>query len=156
MERVFHMKTKRVQLLLAVSGLLLASGFSAGCHRGTCAHHGDPAAVAKFVTERVDDALDDLDATPAQREKILAVKDRLLAEGAKLRGDREALHGELLAAWKAETVDRARLHAIVDERIEALRAFAHAAADGAADAHDVLAPEQRAKVTKKLERRMGR
>lgn len=150
------MKTKPVQLFLAIAGLLLAGGFVAGCHRGPGAHGRDPAEVAKLVTERVEDALDDVDATPAQREKILAVKDRLLAEGQKLRGDREALHAELLAAWKAERVDRARLHAEVDARIEALRAFAHSAVDGAADAHDVLTPEQRAKIAKKLERRMGK
>jgi Spy/CpxP family protein refolding chaperone len=143
------MKTKRIQVLLAVGGLLLAAGFGAGCHRG---HHRDPAKVAAFVTDRVEDALDDVDATAAQREKILAVKDRLLAEGAKLHGDRDALHRELLAAWKADQVDRARLHAIVDERIDALRAFAHQAVDGAADAHDALTAEQRAKLAKKAER----
>ena len=151
------MKTKRLQLLLAASGLLLlGTGFATGCHRGPHGHHRDPAKVAAFVTERVDDALDDVDATPAQREKVHAVKDRLLAEQGKLRGDRDALHAELLAAWKAETVDRARLHAIVDERIEALRAFAHAAADGAVEVHDVLTPAQRAELAAKAERRMGR
>jgi Spy/CpxP family protein refolding chaperone len=149
------MRTKRVQLALAIGGLLLAAGFAAGCHRGPGAHR-DPAQVARFVGERVDDALDDVDATAPQREQIHAIADRVLAEGMKLRGDRAALHAELLAAWKAETVDRVRLHAIVDQRIEALRAFAHAAADGAADAHDVLTPEQRAKVARKLERRMGK
>jgi Spy/CpxP family protein refolding chaperone len=149
------MKTRRLQLLLAVGGLLVATGFAAGCHRGPGAHR-DPAKLAAIVTERVDDALDDLDATAPQREKILAVKDRLLAEGLKLRGDRDALHAELLAMWKADAVDRARLHAIVDQRIDALRAFAHAAADGAADAHDVLTPEQRAKVAKKAEKRLHR
>jgi Spy/CpxP family protein refolding chaperone len=147
------MTTKRtLTLLAAAGGLLLTAGFVSGCHRGPGGHHRDPAEVAKFVTERVDDALDDLDATPAQREKIHAVKDRLLAEGAKVRGDRQALHAELLAQWKADQVDRARLHQIVDERIDALRAFAHSAVDGAADAHDVLTPEQRAKVAKKAER----
>jgi Spy/CpxP family protein refolding chaperone len=147
------MTTKRtLTLLAAASGLLLSAGFTSGCHRGPGGHHRDPAEVAKFVTDRVDDALDDLDATPAQREKINAVKDKLLAEGTKLRGDREALHAELLAQWKADPIDRGRLHQIVDQRIDALRAFAHAAADGAADAHDVLTPEQRAKVAKKAER----
>jgi Spy/CpxP family protein refolding chaperone len=108
--------------------------------------------VAAFVTERVDDALDDLDATAPQRERILAIKDRLLAEGTKAHAGRDALHTELLAMWSADAVDRARLHAIVDERIEAMRAFAHAAADGVAEAHDVLTPEQRAEVAKKAER----
>jgi Spy/CpxP family protein refolding chaperone len=151
------MKIQRLQLLLAAGGLLLlGTGFATGCHRGPGGHHRDPAEVAKFVDERVDDALDDLDAAPAQRERIHAIADRLLADGQRLHGDREAVQAELLAAWKSEAVDRARLHALVDQRIEALRAFAHAAADGAADAHDVLTPEQRAKVAKKLERRMGR
>jgi Spy/CpxP family protein refolding chaperone len=144
--------TKRTLILLAAGGLLLAGGLASGCHRGPGGHHRDPAEMARFVTERVDDLLDDVDATAAQREKIHAVKDRLLAEGAKLRGDREALHAELLAQWKADQVDRARLHQIVDERIDALRAFAHQAVDGAADTHDVLTPEQRAKLAKKAER----
>ena len=146
------MKTKRIQLILAAGGLLLTAGFVAGCHRGPGGHPRDPAKVAAFVTERVNDELDDLDATPAQREKVVAVKDRLLAEATRLHADRDALHAELLAAWKAETVDRARLHALVDERIEAARAFAHAAVDGAADVHDVLTPDQREKVAKKTER----
>ena len=150
------MKTKRVQLVLAIGGLLLAIGFAAGCHRGPGGHMRDPAEVTKFVNERVDRALDDLAATPAQREKIHAIADRLVADGLKLRGDRQALHGELLTLWKAETVDRAKLHAIVDQRIDALRALAHEAADGVADAHDVLTPEQRAKVAERVEKRMAR
>ena len=151
------MKTKRVQLILALGGLLLVAGLATGCHRGPGGWHGrDPAEVSKRVHARVDDALDRLDATPAQREKILGIADRLVADGLKLRGDREAVHGELLAAWKAETVDRARLHALVDQRIEALRALAHEAADGVADAHDVLTPEQRAKVAERIEKRMAK
>ena len=71
---------------------------------------------------------------------------------AKLHADRDALRGELLGMWKADVVDRARLHAIVDQRIDAMRAAAHAAADGAADAHDVLTVEQREKLAKKAER----
>ena len=147
------MTTKRtLTFLAAAGGLLLAAGLATGCHRGPGGHHRDPAEVAKFVTARVDGVLDDVDATAPQREKIHAVTDRLLAEGAKLHGDREKLHAELLAMWKADAVDRTRLHALVDERIDALRAFAHVAADGAADAHDVLTPEQRAKVAAKAER----
>jgi protein CpxP len=151
------MTTKRtITILTAAGGLILSAGFVTGCHRGPGGHDRDPAKVSAFVTERVNDALDDLDATAAQREKIHAVKEKLLAEGAKLRGDHEALRTELLGIWKAEQVDRARLHAIVDQRIDALRTFAHAAADGAADAHDALTPAQREKVAKKAERRMNR
>ncbi len=150
------MKIRTVQLALAIGGLLLAAGFAAGCHRGPGGWHRDPAEVTKRVNERVDDVLDRLDATAAQREKIHGIADRLVADGLKLRGDHAAVRGELLAAWKAETVDRAKLHALVDQRIEALRAFAHEAADGVADAHDVLTPAQRAKVAERLEKRMSK
>ena len=136
---------------LAAVGFVALSGFAGGCgaHR-----HGprDPAEVAAFVTDRVDGVLDDVDATPAQREKIMAVKDRLLGEATKLHADRDALHGELLGMWKGDMVDRARLHAIVDQRVDAMRAAAHAAADGAADVHDALTVEQREKLAKKAER----
>ena len=146
------MTTRRtLTLLAAAGGMLLAAGLAAGCHRGPGGHPRDPAAVAKFVTGRVDAALDDVDATPGQREKIHAIEDRLLAEGQKLHADREKLHPELLAMWKGDAVDRARLHALVDERIDALRAFAHAAADGAADAHDALTPAQRERLAKRFE-----
>ena len=64
--------------MLAV-GFVALTGFNGGCGRG---HHGrDPAEVATFVTNRVDDLLDDIDATPDQRTRINAVKDRLLASG---------------------------------------------------------------------------
>ena len=67
---------KRIVIGLALGvGVLALSGFAWGWHH----HRHDPARMAQFVTERVDDALDDVDATAEQREKIHAVKDRMLA-----------------------------------------------------------------------------
>jgi Spy/CpxP family protein refolding chaperone len=149
----------------ALAGVLgvavVAAGFAllTGFRGGGCGHgHGgrDPARMAAFVTDHVDDALDDLEATPEQRQRIHAVKDRLLERGQALRAGKGDTHAELLAQWKAESPDRARLHAMVDERIEAMRAFAHEAVDGAAEVHATLTPEQRAEVTRKMERRMER
>lgn len=134
--------------ILALLGVVTLTGF------GRCGHRpgGDPAAMAALITEHVEDALDDLKATPAQRTQILAIKDRLLADGQKLHATRQADHAELLAQWNSPAPDRARIHALVDERIDALRAMAHEAADAGLEAHDVLTPEQRAQVSKKLER----
>lgn len=139
--------------LLAVAGVVALTGF-----RGGCGGHGhgrgghDPERMAAFVTDHVDDALDDLDATPDQRARIHAVKERLLAAGAKAREGRKAAHGALLAEWKSEAPDRARLHALVDERVEEMRALAHEAVDAGVEVHGVLAPEQRAKLGRKAER----
>jgi periplasmic protein CpxP/Spy len=136
--------------LLSLVGLVALTGFAGGCghHRGG----GDPAKMAAMITEHVEDTLDDLKATPDQRARILAVKDRLLAEATALHATRQADRAEVLAQWNAATPDRAKLHALVDQRIEAMRAMAHQAVDAGIEVHDVLTAEQRAQVAKKAER----
>jgi Spy/CpxP family protein refolding chaperone len=143
------MKKRTLATLVAgAAGLVLLSGFAGGC-----GHHPRTAdEISAAVTSHVDDALDDLKATDAQRQQIHAIKDRLLAEGLALRQAGEPVHQEVLAQWNSANPDRARLHALVDERIDALRAFAHDAVDAGVDVHDVLTPEQRAQVTQKVER----
>lgn len=137
--------------LVAAGALVALTGFRGGCgghHRGG----RDPAQVAAFVTDRVDDVLDDLDATPDQRARIHAVKEEMLAAGRKARERRGATHETLLSEWRSATPDRARLHALVDERMEELRALAHEAVDAGAEVHAVLTPEQREKLARKAER----
>jgi Spy/CpxP family protein refolding chaperone len=139
-------------LVAAVAAVALLTAFHGGWH----GHHRDPAEVAAFVNARVDDALDDLDATPAQRDRIHALASGLLADAMKLRDASAGTHRELVAQWDAEQPDAARLHALVDARIDALRAVAHEAVDDAVQAHAVLTPEQRAKVSRKLHRHADR
>ena len=146
---------KRI-LTASVTGLVVLGGLVA--LGGWRAHHRmhDPAEVAAFVTDRVDDALDDLDATDAQRSQIHAVKERMLAAGRAFHDEGKGGKAAVLEAWKAQNPDKASLHALVDERFEAARALAHQAVDAGAEVHGILTPEQREKVTKKLERRMAR
>jgi Spy/CpxP family protein refolding chaperone len=131
-----------------VIGLVALTGFAGGHVR----HLHDPAEVAAFVTARVDDALDDLDATPAQRAQVGAVKDRMLAAALAQRDARQQTREAFLAEWKADEPDAARLHALVDQRAAELTALAHQAVDAAVEVHDTLTPEQRAKVARKIER----
>lgn len=120
-----------------------------------CGHHRpDPARMEKMVTHRVDDALDDLKATPEQRQKITAVKDRLLLGARTLRADHPATVKEALGLWEASSFDRARALALVDARIDAMRTLAHEAVDAAAEVHATLTPEQRAQVSKRLRRHL--
>ncbi len=135
--------------LAAVLGFVTLTGF--GCHPGH-GHPRDPAQVAKFVNARVDDLLDDVDATPDQRTKIHAIADRMLAEGQAMRAGHKDAHDTLLAQWKSEAPDKAQLHALVDARMDALRKLAHDAVDAGVEAHDALTPAQREKLAKKAER----
>jgi periplasmic protein CpxP/Spy len=145
---------KSLPLLAAVAaGFVFLSGFGGGCGR----HRShDPAQVNAMVTERLDEALSDLDATPAQRDRLHAIKDRLLANVQDLHAGQDAARAEVLAQWKSDQPDAARLHALVDARIDALRAVAHQAVDAGVEAHGILTPEQRAKVTAKIERHVRR
>jgi Spy/CpxP family protein refolding chaperone len=137
-------------LLLAV-GVVALTGWKGGY--GGHGHHGrDPARMAAFVTDRVDGLLDDVDATADQRTRIHAVKDRMLAAGQAARAGRTEAHDALVAEWKSATPDAARLHALVDERVEEMRALAHQAVDAGVEVHGVLTPEQREKLTRKMER----
>jgi Spy/CpxP family protein refolding chaperone len=104
------------------------------------------------VTDRLDDVLDDVDASPEQRTRIHAVKERLLAAGQQAKGGHREVHEALRAEWGAEQPDAARLHALVDARAEEMKAFAHQAVDGAVEVHGILTPEQRAKIARKAER----
>ena len=140
-----------IAVVLAVGvGVVALTGFRGGC--GGHGHGRDPAQMAAFVTNRVDDALDDLDATPDQRTRIHAVKDRMLAAAKELHAGHAETHEALLAEWKAETPDKAKLHALVDARMDQLRAVAHQAVDAGVEVHDVLTPAQREKATRKIER----
>ncbi len=131
-------------LVLLGVGLVTLTAFSGGgwCHghRG----HRDPAQMAAFVTNHVEDALDDLQATPDQRARILAVKDRMLDAAQQVHGDRKATHEALLAEWKSDKPDAAKLHALVDQRVEEMRKLAHQAVDAGIEVHDTLTPDQRA------------
>lgn len=143
---------KTVPVLLGLAALFaLATGFRGGCGGG---HGRDPAAIDRMVTSHLEDALDDLDATPAQRAQVMALKDRLLQKGAALRQGGQETKKELVAQWDSAAPDRARVHALIDARIDAMRAFAHEAADGAVDLHGILTPEQRARISKKVHRHM--
>jgi Spy/CpxP family protein refolding chaperone len=63
-----------------------------------------------------------------------------------------ATHAALLDAWKSETPDAAKLHALVDQRADEMRKLAHEAVDAGIEVHGILTPDQRAKLTKKIER----
>ena len=134
----------RLSLIAASAlGVLLLGGFAARggspCARGEFSEER----AQKFATFMVEDLLDEVDATEAQRTQILAVKDRMLGEALSLHSAKKATHETLMAEWDAETPDSAKIHALIDQRIEEVRKTAHKAADAMVEVHGVLTPEQR-------------
>jgi protein CpxP len=118
---------------------------------------GPPGAGKKayrFLSMKVDNMLDDVSATAPQRQQINDIKDELFDEGKAVKLSMEGTRGELRAQWLAPQVDRARVHQLVDERLEQVRGFAHKAADALIKAHDTFTPEQRQQLSKQHEERM--
>ncbi|GEJ59018.1 Spy/CpxP family protein refolding chaperone [Anaeromyxobacter diazotrophicus] len=109
-------------------------------------HHRDPAQMEQMLTKRVDKMLDEVKATPDQRQQILAIKDKLVADGKALRASHADTRQKLLALWNADQPDAAQVHALVDGRADAMKGFADEVADAMLQVHGILTPAQRAQV----------
>jgi Spy/CpxP family protein refolding chaperone len=148
-----------VKKTLIVAGALVAAVIAFTAFRHTAfagyGHGHDPAQMAQFAKNRVADMLDDVDATPQQRQQIGAIVDQMIASAQSAHQGQAGAHQAFLDAWKAETPDAAQLHQLVDQRIDAARTVAHQAVDAAVQVHGILTPAQRQKITTKLERRFG-
>jgi Spy/CpxP family protein refolding chaperone len=127
---------------------------AAGYGHGPHGHH-DGALMARLVDAHVGEVLDELNATPDQRERVNRIKDRILAEGKALHSGSQGLHQELMGLLQQDQPDAARLHELVDSRAAAFRAFGHKLADGVLELHGVLTPEQRQQLSAHAKGRAG-
>jgi periplasmic protein CpxP/Spy len=137
-------------LIIAALGCVaigLLAGFGFGRARGPM----DPKKMEKFITWRINDVLDDINATPTQRAAVLAVKDRLLPEAGRLMMERKGTHEVFAQAWKSDKPDAKALHLLVDQRADEMRALAHKVLDGALEIHDALTPTQREQLAAQAE-----
>jgi Spy/CpxP family protein refolding chaperone len=141
------MKKSTLYTALGVGGFLILSGFAAPHW------HGHP---GQRIKAYIDDLLDDVKATDAQRQQITAIEDKILADAKALHQKQQGSHQELLDQWNAAQPDTAKLHALIDAHIESMRTIAYEVSDGLVQAHGVLTPEQRAEVGKRLQKRLDR
>lgn len=136
----------------AVLAVLLLSGFA---FRGGHGWGHNPERIKQMVTWRLNDKLEDLDATDAQRQSINAVKDRLFDDGVQLMEEQHAARDEAFTQLASDTPDAQKLHSLVDARIDAMRAFAHKMTDAALEVHGTLTPEQRKELATEFRERTG-
>jgi periplasmic protein CpxP/Spy len=143
------MKKKLAIAASAVLAVVLLSGFRGG------GWNRDPERIKQMVTWKLNDKLDDLKATEAQKSTIHSVKDRLFEEGKLLASEHQATRLEVLTQLESDTPDAQRLHALVDTRIDAVRAFAHKVVDGALEVHRTLTPKQRKELSTEYREKRG-
>lgn len=143
------MKKKIAIAASAVLAVVLLSGFRGG------GWSRDPERVKQMITWRLNDKLDDLKATDAQRQAVNGVKDRLFEQGKLMAQEQQAVRVEVLTQLESDYPDAQKLHGIVDNRIDAVRAFAHQVVDAVLEVHKVLTPEQRKELSTEYRERMG-
>ncbi|MBN1207135.1 MAG: periplasmic heavy metal sensor [Myxococcaceae bacterium] len=143
------MKKKIAIAASAVLAVVLLSGFRGG------GWSRDPERIKQMITWKLDDKLEDLDATADQQKAVHAVKDRLFDEGKLLATEHQASRLEVLTQLESDYPDAQKLHSLVDARLDAVRAFAHKVVDAALEVHRVLTPEQRKELSTEYRERMG-
>jgi Spy/CpxP family protein refolding chaperone len=145
------MKKKIAIAASAVLAIVLLSGFRGG----GWGWNRDPERIKQMITWRLNDKLDDLQATDAQKQAVNGVKDRLFEQGKLMAQEHQAVRVEVLSQLESDYPDAQKLHGIVDSRIDAVRAFAHQVVDAALEVHKVLTPEQRKELSTEYRERMG-
>ena len=136
---------------VAIVSFLALTGFRGAPSTAKEDFAAKQAKFTRIATAKVDNALDDLKATPDQRVKVQALKDGLLKEGAVVVQGNQATRAELTALWSSEKPDARVVHAIVDARFEAVRGLLNQAVDAVLELHAILSPAQRAQVSEKAE-----
>ncbi len=128
-------------------GLSLAVMGATGCGGGARAER-----MEKMVQWRVDDALDELDATQAQRERVQAITKDAIAKAKPTAEQGQAASAVLVTQWKSSAPDSRAVHQLVDAQLDTVRAFAHVLVDKALEVHQLLTPKQRDQISSRLER----
>jgi protein CpxP len=146
------MKKKIAIAASAVLAVVLLSGFA---FRGGHGWGHNPERIKQMITWRLNDKLEDLDATDAQRQSINAVKDRLFEDGVQLMEEHHGSRAEAFTQLSSDAPDAQKLHSLVDARIDAMRAFAHKMTDAALEVHGTLTPEQRKELATEFRERTG-
>ena len=136
-------------LLATVLVAVSASACWGGGYRGPT----DYADIEQRATKGVDRGMARLDASDQQTAQAQALKDDLLKAAKPLYDAREPTKNALKAEWKSTAPDAARVHAIVDARVADVSRIGHAAADAFVKFHAILTPEQRQKITDRLDDR---
>lgn len=124
-------------------------GFGPGRHFGMRAHLGGPG----FMGRGIDGALDDIDATDEQSDRLWKILDDARAEIRPMMRDFRDTREDLVKLLGAPTVDKAAIEKLRGERLAEIDQVSRKMTAALAEAAEVLTPEQRAKLVKRFEER---
>jgi periplasmic protein CpxP/Spy len=153
----------------ALAGVLLlgvgaVGGHAAGSMHGpwwilSAAAHGghfDPARMAKHIDHRVDRALNRVDASQEQRDKVSGIFKSALGDVTALGVKPWEAREKFIGLLRADSIDPAAFEALRAEQIGAADAASKRVVQAMTEAAQVLTPEQRRELTDRWERHGGR
>ena len=142
-------KNVKISIVSATAIALLAGVAVTACGGP---RHGrfDLERADKMVSWKLDDVMDELEATDVQREQLVAIKDRVFVRLAEEREAHKGMQPEFLLELAKDQPDPDKLHKLVDDKLEQLRPKLHEAVDVALEVHAVLTPEQRDKIEQRV------
>ena len=133
-------------LVLVVGGMT----WSAVAHSGK-SWDGDR--FERFVEWKIDDMLDEVDASDDQRERVRAIATAAIADMGEFREFKREGRQALVEALTQETVDREALETLRQNKLETADRASQRLLTALADAAEVLTPAQRAELVEEWESR---
>jgi len=140
------MKTRIKIGIASLTAVALGAGLLVAACGGPRHGRFNAERLDQIVSWKLDDVMDELDATATQREQLVAIKDRVMRRLAEEHRAHQADKHEILLELAKDQPDPDRLHKLLDEKIDAARPKLHEALDVALEVHAVLTPEQRAQI----------
>lgn len=122
--------------------LLLAIFVLAGCYRS-------PEQRAERVVNRIAGKLD-LD--EQQKAKLSSIKDEIMAKRPEMGKMRDEIFEEVISLMESDKIDDARLNAAADKVEKHIAGDIRFFSEKFKEFHDMLTPEQRAKVVEKIKK----
>jgi Spy/CpxP family protein refolding chaperone len=99
--------------------------------------------MGAMMQARIDDALDQIKATPAQRTTVHAAADRVLAAFKEAHADRGGDLEQLLEVFAADQIDGTKLNQLRAEHLARMHTVGDAIVQAISDVHDALSADQR-------------
>jgi len=136
------MNWKRIALALGIAGVLAGATAALAAGNG---HRGRN--FQTMISNRVNHMLDEIEATPEQRQTINQVKDEALAKLQQKRQQHANEHAYWMKMLTADKLDAKELNAAADNRAQEMAATAKDIIIPAlVKVHDTLTPAQREKL----------
>lgn len=120
---------------------------------GMGGHHGGMMDKVKggFMEHRMTKLLDSVDATDEQKQKIKAIFEKARGSMEGMRGEPGQMRDQMKALFEKPTIDRDAVEAMRKARVQKMDDASKIMTTAMIDAAEVLTPDQRATLAKKME-----